>query len=310
MALMIGQACSNERVEIINGTKGDQTGREVRINTFYDGQVWQKIFRCKDADKARLIAQFMADACRNDCIGYDTGSTRYSCWDEAMKVGSTAGITKPCNTDCSQLMDICVNLAGIPVSKYLWTAIEDELLMSTGRFDRIMDQSILRGNGVRIGDILWRDGHTAVCVEVNDTPSGGPDKTPKWVGEAFGAKLINVYANPTGIEPLKAYSQLATGNLFDVCDESSTRFFVRIAGQYYGWIGKIYCLRKTPQKTVTVQTNLHLRANAGAGYKSLAIMPKGTQIQYCDQKPASDGRPWDHVIYKGQYGFCSDRYVK
>lgn len=310
MALLIGQACSNERGEITGGTKGDETTREVRINTFFDGQVWQTAYRCKDKAKAKLIAKYMKDACLNDNIGYDTGSTRYSCWDEAMKVGSTAGITKPCNTDCSQLMCICVNLAGIPLTKYLWTAIEDELLMSTGMFDRITDQSMLRGNGLEVGMILWRSGHTAVVVEADEIPSGEPDKTPKWVGEAYGLKLVPVYANPTGTEPLKSYPQLATGNLFDVCDERGNRWYIRIAGAYYGWIDKQFCLRKSPVKVVTVQTDLHLRANAGSGYKSLAIMPKGTQLQFCDQKPAADGKPWDYVIYNGQYGFCSDRYVK
>ena len=308
MSILIGQACSNERGEIENGTKGDQTGREVRINTFYDGQVWQVIYRCKDRAKAKLIAQYMKDACQNDNIGYDTGKTRYSCWDEAMKVGSTKGIKTPCNTDCSQLVDICVNLSGISVSKYLWTAIEDQLLMSTGMFDRITDQSILRGNGICLGDILWRTGHTACVVEAEE--QSGYDKTPKWVGEAFGAKLVNVYKDPTGIFPLPQYPQLATGNLFDVCDEAGNRWYIRIAGQYYGWLDKPYCLRKSPWKTVTVQTDLHLRQNAGAGFKSLAIMPKGAVLDYCDQKPASDGKPWDYVIYKGMYGFCSDRYVK
>lgn len=307
--LLIGQACSNERGEILNGTKGDQTGREVRINTFYDGQVWQKIFRCKDRAKAKLIGQYMADACKNDNIGYDTGSTRYSCWDQAMALKSINAITKPCNTDCSQLMCICVNLAGIPLTKYLWTAIEDELLMSTGMFDRITDQSMLRGNGLQVGDVLLREGHTAVVVEADEQPTGY-DKTPKWIGETYGAKLVDVYSNPTGTHPLMAWPQLATGNLFDVCDERGNRWYIRIAGAYYGWIDKQFCLRKSPVKVVTVQTDLHLRANAGSGYKSLAIMPKGTQLQYCDQKPASDGKPWDYVIYKGQYGFCSDRYVK
>ena len=308
MALLIGQACSNERGEIENGTKGDQTGREVRINTFYDGQVWQVIYRCKDKAKAKLIAQYMRDACQNDNIGYDTGSTRYSCWDEAMKVGSTKGIKKPCNTDCSQLVCICVNLSGISVSKYLWTAIEDQLLMSTGMFDRITDQEILRGNGVILGDILWRTGHTAIVVEADS--QSGPDKTPKWVGEAYGLKLIPVYANSTGAMALPQYPALATGNLFDVCDETDLRYYIRICGQYYGWLDKQYCLRKTPYTTGKVQTDLHLRANAGTSYKSLAIMPRGASVQICDQKPAADGRPWDYLIWNGLYGFASDRYIK
>ena len=308
MALMIGHACSNENTEITGGKAGDQTGREVRINTFYDGQVWQSIYRCKDKAKAKLIAQYMKDACLNDCIGYDTGSTRYSCWDEAMKIRSLKGITKPCNTDCSQLMDICVNLAGIPLDKYLWTAIEDALLMSTGMFDRITDQEILRGNGVILGDILWRSRHTAIVVEAES--QSGPDKTPKWVGEAYGLKLIPVYANSTGAMALPQYPALATGNLFDVCDETDLRYYIRICGQYYGWLDKAYCLRKTPYTKGTVQTDLHLRANAGTGFKSIAIMPKGTVLDICDQKPASDGKPWDYVIYKGQYGFASARYIK
>ena len=308
MAILIGQACSNERGEIENGTKGDQTGREVRINTFYDGQVWQVIYRCKDKAKAKLIAQYMRDACNNDNIGYDTGKTRYSCWDEAMKVGSTKGIKTPCNTDCSQLVDLCVNLTGISVSKYLWTAIEDQLLMSTGMFDKITDQSILRGNGICLGDILWRTGHTACVVEAEE--QSGYDKAPKWVGEAYGLKLVPVYAQPTGAMALPQYPALATGNLFDVCDESANRWYIRIAGQYYGWLDKAYCLRKTPYAKGTVTTDLHLRQNAGAGYKSIAIMRGGTVVDICDQKPASDGRPWDYVIYNGQYGFASAKYIK
>ena len=309
MALLIGAACSNENTEITGGKAGDQTGREVRINTFYDGQVWQIIFRCKDKAKAKLIGQYMKDACLNDNIGYDTGKTRYSCWDLAIPLHSLKDIAKPCNTDCSQLMCICVNLAGIPLDKYLWTAIEESLLMSTGMFIKITDQNMLRGNGLQVGDILWRSGHTAIVVEADETPSGY-DKTPKWVGEAFGAKLVPVYQNPTGVTPLFAYPQLATGNLFDVCDESGNRWYIRIAGQYFGWLDKQYCLRKTPYTKGTVQTDLHLRANAGTGFKSLAIMPKGTVLDICDQKPASDGKPWDYVIYKGQYGFASARYIK
>lgn len=310
MSLQIGQACSNERGEILNGTKGDQTGREVRINTFYDGQVWQAIYRCKDKAKAKLIGQYMADACRNDNIGYDTGNTRYSCWDEAMKVGSTKGITKPCNTDCSQLMTICVNLAGIPLTKYLWTAIEDSLLMSTGAFTKITDQDILRGNGLQVGDILWRSGHTAVVVEAEAEQPSGYDRTPKWVGEAFGAALVDVYAEPTGTAKLSSYPQLATGNLFDVCDEKDSRWYIRIAGQYYGWLDKAYCLRKTPQRTATVKTDLWLRQNAGPGFKGLTVMPAGTTVQICDQKTGTNGKPWDYLIFSGQYGFASDRYIK
>ena len=146
-------------------------------------------------------------------------------------------------------------------------------------------------------------------VEADEQPSGA-DKTPKWVGEAYGAKLVDVYTDPTGTTPLKAWPQLATGNLFDVCDERGDRFYIRIAAQYYGWIEKKFCLRKTPQRAATVKTDLWLRQNAGPGFKGLTVMPAGATVQVCDTKPASDGKPWDYLIYKGQYGFASDKYIK
>ena len=45
MAILIGHACSNENTEITGGKAGDQTRREVRINTFFDGQTWQTLAR-------------------------------------------------------------------------------------------------------------------------------------------------------------------------------------------------------------------------------------------------------------------------
>lgn len=310
MSLKIGHAASNERGEILGGAKGDQTGREVRINTFFDGQTWQVVYRCTDAEKRKLIGKYMKDACENDHIGYDTGNTRYSCWNAAMAVKSTAGITEDCNTDCSQLMCICVNLAGIPLTRYLWTAIEDELLMSTGQFLRITDAETLRGNGLEVGDILWRTGHTAVVVEAEETKPGEYDHVPKWVGEAYGMKLIPVYKVAEVGEQLPAYPNLGTGNLFDVCEERGDFYLIRIAGQYFGFIEKRYCLRKTPYTTGTVTADLHFRQNAGTQYKSIAVMPKGTKFQIADSKKAATGVMWYYGIFNGSYGFASSRYIK
>lgn len=141
----------------------------------------------------------------------------------------------------------------------------------------------------------------------------GPQPTPPvtgWVGEVYGKALVTVYQNPTGSTPLVSYPALAVGNLFEVEGESANRWQIKIANQYVGYIDKQYVLRKTPQRTGKVSTDLHLRANAGTSYKSIAIMPRDASVQICDTKPASDGRPWDYVIWNGMYGFASDRYIK
>ena len=147
---------------------------------------------------------------------------------------------------------------------------------------------------------LWNELH----------PNPQPVPVQGWVGEVYGKALVTVYQNPTGATPLVSYPALALGNLFEVVGDAGNRWNILIANQYLGYIDKAYVLRKTPQKTGTVSTDLNLRVNAGAGYKKICIMPQGSVVQICDTKPAADGRPWDYVIWNGMYGFASDRYIK
>lgn len=140
-----------------------------------------------------------------------------------------------------------------------------------------------------------------------------PSPTPTydgWVGEVYGKQLVTVYQNPTGATPLNGYPALALGNLFEVTADSGNRWQIKIANQYVGYLDKQYCLRKTPQRTGRVSTDLHLRANAGTQYKSLTIMPKGATVQICDTKKSTLGVDWHYVIYNGMYGFASARYIK
>lgn len=187
------------------------------------------------------------------------------------------------------------------------------------------DKAILEGRaGIifsRISDTAWEKSGESNFVDYTgaESPYGpttqlieeifGPT-TEVWVGEVYGKALVTVYQNPTGATPLVSYPALALGNLFEVVGDYGNRWQILIANAYIGYIDKQYCLRKTPERTGTVRTDLHLRANAGTSYKSLAIMPRGASVQICDTKPAADGRPWDYVIWNGMYGFASDRYIK
>ena len=142
---------------------------------------------------------------------------------------------------------------------------------------------------------------------------GGPSPSPTWdgwVGEIYGKNLVPVYSTATGVMPLPSYPALALGNLFEVIGEGSNRWEVQISNKYVGWLDKQYCLRKTPIRNGVVSTDLHLRQNAGVTYKSLAIMPQGAEVQICDVKKAANNTDWYYVIYKGQYGFASSRYIK
>ena len=141
-------------------------------------------------------------------------------------------------------------------------------------------------------------------------PSPKPVPFDGWIGEAYGKQIIPVYANPTGSSPLIAWSALGAGNLFEVTGDAGNRWQIKIANQHIGYLDKQYCLRKTPQRTGIVGTDLWLRQGCGANTKGILIMPRGASVQICDTKTAPDGRPWDYVLCAGQWGFCSDRYIK
>ena len=142
-----------------------------------------------------------------------------------------------------------------------------------------------------------------------------PKPTPVingWVGEAYGAAKVPVYKNPTGTEKLSEYPELGRGNLFEVHAEQGGRWKIWIANKYYGWLDKTYCLRKTPYGTGEVKkSDLWLRTTPNPTISSnrICIMPKSSKVQLCDQKLSTDKKPWDYVIYNGQYGFCSHAYI-
>lgn len=167
----IGEARYDEKGNLAFGKRGDQTGNEVSVRTFgKTGENWQWVFRCDDDRVAENMGEAMIQACINDNIGYaQYGNTdadgRYSLWDEMHKTGNILKITTPCNCDCSALVACCVTIAGIPITKFMWTANETEVLMGTKRFTKL---PFVNGMTLYKGDVLLRltpVGHTAIVVD-------------------------------------------------------------------------------------------------------------------------------------------------
>ena len=125
--IKIGQASRDERGRYSGGIAGDQDGKEVVIREWYN-RPWNKVLRCKDSKKAEKIAAAMEKACRNDLIGYDQSqrTTLYSlCKANGWKIEDVKTL---CETDCSALVSVCVNAAGIRVSGDIYTGNELSLI--------------------------------------------------------------------------------------------------------------------------------------------------------------------------------------
>ena len=133
----------------------------------YDGGSWDVIYRCTSAYKADRIAWTMERAARNKHVGYSQGGQRLTFWQELQAAGGDpAKILTDCNSDCSAGTAACVNNAGIPVNVNMTTRTEDRDLLGTGQFIRIDDPAIVHNpDYVRRGDIVWRQGHTAVIID-------------------------------------------------------------------------------------------------------------------------------------------------
>lgn len=164
--IKIGQASRDERGRYSGGTAGDQDGKEVAIREWYN-RPWNKVLRCKNPEKAEKIAVAMEAACKNDFIGYDQ-SQRTTLYSLAKSNGwKIEDIKMPCETDCSALVAVCVNAAGIRVSGDIYTGNEAAALLRTGEFELLSaPKYLISDEYLKRGDVLlYEFHHTAIALE-------------------------------------------------------------------------------------------------------------------------------------------------
>ncbi len=171
MAVKIGHASIDENGKAQGGSAGDQTGKEVCTRNWYN-KPWICVIRPKDSTVAEKIAKAMEQACANDKIGYDQRQ-RTTLYTQAKAKGwDLSKITAACECDCSSLVAVCVNAAGITVSKDIYTGNEKSALVATGKFETYTSNDYIGSSAkLKRGDILLASGHTAVVL--SDGASAG-----------------------------------------------------------------------------------------------------------------------------------------
>lgn len=167
----IGHFVSDENGHSTGGKPGDQTGREGRFQAWYkagsNGKGWQDVFRAKDKKIRKKIAQNMIELVENPHIGYNQNA-RTTLDREAKKVNyDFKKIEVDCDTDCSQATAECIIGAGIPISPDMYTGNEKQLIEATGQFVTYDGKSYIASDQkLKVGDILFKIGHSAVVVKV------------------------------------------------------------------------------------------------------------------------------------------------
>lgn len=159
-----------------DGKAGDSSGKEVLTAEWYvssSNGPWKYVIRAKDPAVAEKIATAMEQACANDNIGYSK-TTRTTCYTQAKKVNwNLSKITTKCDADCSSLVAVCVNAAGITVSSFNTDSLF-KTLKGTGKFEWFTTENYTgHVMNLKRGDIVVRpksqstdgkSGHTFVVL--------------------------------------------------------------------------------------------------------------------------------------------------
>lgn len=167
MAVRIGHASKDERGKFTGGTAGDQTGKEICIRSWYNGD-WKFIARPISSLVAEAIAVSCEKACNNPNCGYDQGG-RNTGLQAAKAAGWDLGkVKEPCEFDCSSLTTACIQAAGVKVwdgGNAMTTSTLKRKLEATGAFQILTEDKYLTGpTYLKRGDILCKPGSHVVIV--------------------------------------------------------------------------------------------------------------------------------------------------
>lgn len=166
MSVKLGSARIDENGQAHGGAAGDQTGKEVSTQSWYAHSKGWVLLRAKDAEAREKIARCMQAACDNKHIGYDQYQ-RETLYNESKQYGfDVSRVTKDVECDCSSLVRVCVNYAGITVGSFR-TTNQASVLMATGAFTKYTDDThCKKSTNLLRGDILVTktQGHTVVVL--------------------------------------------------------------------------------------------------------------------------------------------------
>ncbi len=164
MSVRIGHASISEQ-GTVNGTKGDQTGKEVCIRTWYS-KPWDYVAVHPDAAVREKHAKAVEDACANENIGYGQGD-RNTLNTLAKTVNYVLAKVGKCNCDCSSLQNVAAVASGAPGVTYGsngWTTATMKTALQKLGYKIITDATYLKTEAYCVrGAIYVKASSHTVC---------------------------------------------------------------------------------------------------------------------------------------------------
>ena len=319
MAVLIGSARIDENGHARGGKAGDQTGREVSTQNWYNHSGGWRVFRPKDPAVAEKIAWDMQAACNNNNIGYDQGQ-RSNLYSISKPLGfDCAKVNVKTETDCSALVRVCCAYAGVMLPDFN-TASEASALLKSGAFTELTGAKYTASPDYeRRGDILVtrKKGHTAVVL--TNGPKAEP--LPAQAYRLGDRTLERGMSGPDVKELQDDLSKLGYEFPGYGCDgdfgeetERNVRGFQRVSGlEADGIFGPKSCeaLKNALYRYVEITTNaLNVRKGPGLNYAVLGVVKMGERLPYGGEAREDGARTWLLVEYQGANGWVSAKYAK
>lgn len=244
MGVIVGSARGDEYGNATGGKAGDQKQTstsdykgEVSMQSYYVHSKGWVLIRAKDPKAREMIAKDMEYACANKLIGYDQSQNR-TLYDVVKPLGFDCSKVKTaCETDCAQLVRVCVRYAGIDCGDF-YTVTEKDVLQKTGKFDIYTSAKYCKSSDYLLrGDILVTKtkGHTVVVLS-NGSKSGEAEVAPGTPNLGVVAKYQN-FLNVNYPAQVKA----SVGSLLAVDNDygkktraASVAVWKYMANKYYG----------------------------------------------------------------------------
>ena len=332
MSVKIGSARIDENGRASGGKAGDQTGKEVSTQSWYNHTKGWRVFRAIDPVSAEKIAVAMERACANQHIGYDQ-SQRNTLYKAAEPFGFDPGkVTTDVECDCSALVRVCCAYAGImSLPSDFRTGNMPTNLGKTGAFvelkgDKYQCQSTYLGRG----DILVTktSGHTVVVLSNGSKYEGSVAPHAYSLGERV------LKHGDEGADVKSMQEQLITlgydlgkwgaDSDFGDCTELALLAFQRQAGiEADGECGPITIealshsldAMQSPSSTeekekrerlvTIVGGNCYIRSEPNTDGKKLGVAHNGELLPWAGA--VSEGG-WNAVTYNGTSAWVSGKY--
>lgn len=301
-----GEPPNQRRTGATKENPGGNMDGELNVVPFYGP--WEKVFRPVNSVIADRIAYLAEETVRNGAYGgYGQNNGKYprtGLFDIMLKQ------TKPepmqiktlFNVDCSSMSGACVYHAGVQDKRLrdMWTGSAREILLSTGEFVEITDKTLIQSAvGIKRGDILWKTGHMAICLDSDSEQESVPVKV--WYCTA-----CNLRTGPSALD--YRVKVLHPGDIVEWISTADNGWLQVKAGNDYGYISPKYYKRLD---TLRCTFPTWLRTDCVIEEATeIIVIPEGATAYITGETKKIVARTWYKSIYAGREGWASGKYLK